>query len=164
MINLKIELLAIIVVLGLISCQTKNDSPNTPSEKPRASKRYEHFKLDVKKWRKEYLPLDSIKVFGCRANCDSSKKFNFFTNDSLSIQFPKITLNNKTRASQIGQLFPESCKLTKPVGNVWSGKIELFVSHRDYEQRVWVLIFYNETLAKMYLYDPFEAIHKTKNK
>ena len=88
---------------------------------------YNHFTLDVKKWRKEYLDVDSIIISGCRGMCDINTFFDFSKSDSLVIIHPKGSFSHKTRASEKGLLFPVSCKLIKPGGNTWRGKIEVFV-------------------------------------
>lgn len=146
-------ILAGVFFLTLLSCKKASSSYETEAVRLDCENCLGYFAVDVNKWRDEFINADSISIQGCPGDC--SYYFDFSKNSQLEVTYGALRFNYETRASQIGVLFPESSKLTRPGGNTWRGKIEVFASEHDHDHRVWILVFKNETLKLMYLYDPF---------
>lgn len=76
-----------------------------------------------------------------------------FTTTKIQLNHPRITLDIDTKPGDIQKAFPESGKLSRGGGNVWNGFIQLATTKQDAQDKVWFLIFHDEKLKKMILYD-----------
>jgi len=77
-----------------------------------------------------------------------------FESTDVTLVYKDIVLSKGLRFEEVRKHFPESCKLTIPGGNAWSGHIELFLKKQSRFDR-WVLIFFAEKLSKVAIYEYF---------
>ncbi|MCW5921685.1 MAG: hypothetical protein KIS77_05030 [Saprospiraceae bacterium] len=105
-------------------------------------------------WEEE---IDSLyfyenTVFKC------SKEYAFlqsidFTTTKIQLTHPRIILDIDTKPGDIQKAFPESGKLSRGGGNVWNGFIQLATTKQDSQEKIWFLVFHDEKLKQMVLYD-----------
>ena len=60
-------------------------------------------------------------------------------------------------AIELQSLFPESCKLIKKSGNLWSGHFQVFASRHVIDDMRWIFYFKQEKLKKVVLYDFYSS-------
>jgi len=66
------------------------------------------------------------------------------------LETPNIIFKKDLNIRNVCMYYPESCKLTIPGGNAWSGHIELLVYRQDYFR--WFLTFKSEKLVSIELH------------
>jgi len=155
--------------------------------------------LNLQKWRKEVLPVDSLKINGelplqcskdqlinylgkpdriyqIEGNSSASKYKYFygetifivngnnaivssidFTSTPITLVSSDISFGIDFEAIELQSLFPESCKLIKKSGNLWSGHFQVFASRHVIDDMRWIFYFKQEKLKKVVLYDFYSS-------
>lgn len=151
----KVHLFLIASMLFNYSCQDNRSVEvidNSSTEL--MSKDDSYWCVDLRDWRKEYLPIDSIEVYRGTVKIDfTGQLLDFVENDDLRVDFPSLVLSSNTSISEVANMFPNSAKLNRRAGYGWGGVVKVFSYKGEADRNFWLLEFRGEMLAKMTFYE-----------
>ncbi|MEM9928421.1 MAG: hypothetical protein AAF840_01255 [Bacteroidota bacterium] len=152
----KKSIIILLLLLGLFSCHNDNSLENKTKKQQiqEAPAMTNPWCIDLKEWRKEYLPIDSMYIFDDNGEIEfTGQQLDFTKSRNLKVKFPQIELSAKTSISEISPLFPNSVKLNRRAGYGWGGTVSIFTHKGEVDRSFWILDFKRETLEKMTYYD-----------
>lgn len=110
--------------------------------------------IDLQEWRKEYLPVDSMKVYGGNDGFRfNGEALDFIKYKTLEVHFPRLILSSKTSITEVSSVYPNSAKLNRRSGYAWAGVVKIFSHKGEADRNFWLLEFRQEVLAKMTFYE-----------
>ncbi|MEM1358022.1 MAG: hypothetical protein AAGF89_07480, partial [Bacteroidota bacterium] len=112
--------------------------------------------VDLREWRNEYLPIDSMEVYNGNVKIDyTGQVLDFIENDKLRVNFPNLSFSSETSITEVAKMFPNSAKLNRKAGFLWGGVVKVFTHKGEADRNFWLLEFRLERLTKMTFYEWF---------